>query len=236
MAVSYNPKVVTDGLVLCLDAGNTKSYPGSGTTWTDLSGNGNNGTLVSMDGNNYSSANGGYLDFDGSSDYVNLGDKFSIVSGTIDFWIKLNVTIDSSSTGINYRPFGKSDAFECRFNNTTDFPNVGPVGNMGFDFGIITGPLKSNQTTWLGGTWYNIVFNWNSSTNISNLYVQSILDNTSTAPSITGQTGNFSIGASRGGSLGFINGSISSFKIYNRALAAAEVKQNFNALRGRFGI
>jgi hypothetical protein len=231
MGIGYGPRVVTDGLVLALDAADVSSYPGSGTTWTDLSGNGNNGTLVN--GVGYS---GGSLVFDGVNDYVNLGDKFSITQGTIDFWIKLNVTIDSSSTGINYRPFGKSDMFECRFNNTTAFPDAGPVGNMGFDFGISTGPLISNQTTWLGGTWYNIVFNWNSSTNISNLYVQSILDNTSTAPSITGQTGNFSIGASRGGSLGFMNGSISSFKIYNKALTASEIQQNFNALRGRFGI
>jgi hypothetical protein len=52
MAISYNPRIVTDGLVLALDAGNPKSYPGSGTTWTDLSGNGNNGTLVNGVGYN----------------------------------------------------------------------------------------------------------------------------------------------------------------------------------------
>jgi hypothetical protein len=40
MGIAYNPRTITDGLVLCLDAANSKSYPGSGTTWTDLSGNG----------------------------------------------------------------------------------------------------------------------------------------------------------------------------------------------------
>ena len=232
--LAHGPSIITQGLVLALDAADRNSYPGSGTTWTDLSGNGNTGTLTN--GPTYNSANGGSIVFDGSNDYVNLGDKFSTVSGTIDFWIKLNITINSSSTNINYRPFGKADMFECRFNNSTANVGLGPVGNLSFDFGIQTGPLKSNQTTWLGGTWYNIVFNWNSSTNISNLYVQSILDNTSTAPSITGQTGNFSIGASRGGAFGYMNGSISSFKIYNRALTASEVAQNFNATRSRFGI
>jgi hypothetical protein len=63
--------LVRNGLVLALDAGRTLSYPGSGTTWTDLSGNGNTGTLTN--GPTYSSANGGSLVFDGVDDYVNLG-------------------------------------------------------------------------------------------------------------------------------------------------------------------
>jgi hypothetical protein len=69
MALSHSPSIVTDGLVLCLDAGNPKSYPGSGTTWTDLSGNGNNGTLVN--GVGYSGDNLGSLSFDGVNDYYN---------------------------------------------------------------------------------------------------------------------------------------------------------------------
>ena len=68
---STTEPIVTDGLVLRLDAGNRNSYPGSGTTWTDLSGNGNNGTL-SATSIGYNSANGGSLVFDGTDDYVNL--------------------------------------------------------------------------------------------------------------------------------------------------------------------
>jgi hypothetical protein len=64
------PKIVTDGLVLCLDAANRKSYPGTGTAWNDLSGNGNNGTLVN--GPTFSSANGGNLSFDGTNDYTEV--------------------------------------------------------------------------------------------------------------------------------------------------------------------
>ena len=68
MALAHSPKIVTDGLVLCLDAANPKSYPGSGTTWTDLSGNGNNGTLVN--GASYNSVNNGVfvLDADDGND------------------------------------------------------------------------------------------------------------------------------------------------------------------------
>ena len=85
MGIAYNPRVVTDGLVLCLDAGNVKSYPGSGTTWTDLSGKGNTGTLTN--GPTYSSANGGSIVFDGVDDRVsgtsfNTGQNF-----TINAWI-----------------------------------------------------------------------------------------------------------------------------------------------------
>ena len=69
MGLGHSPRIVTDGLVLCLDAASKRSYPGTGTTWTDLKG-GNNGTLTNMDGANFSSANGGSLSFDGASDYI----------------------------------------------------------------------------------------------------------------------------------------------------------------------
>ena len=68
MATDYNPSIVTDGLVLCLDAANTKSYPGSGTTWTDISGKGYDGTLTN--GPTFSSDNLGCIVFDGSNDRV----------------------------------------------------------------------------------------------------------------------------------------------------------------------
>ena len=92
MALSHSPSIVTDGLVLCLDAGNPKSYPGSGTTWTDLSGNGNNGTLVN--GVGYDSDNGGSLSFDGVNDYVTLGTP-ALMNGvqvplTICLWARAN--------------------------------------------------------------------------------------------------------------------------------------------------
>ena len=69
MSNNYGPKIVTDGLVLCLDAADQNSYPGSGNTWYDLSGNGNNGTLVN--GVGYNSGNLGSLVFGGVDDYVN---------------------------------------------------------------------------------------------------------------------------------------------------------------------
>jgi len=98
MAVGYNPRIVTDGLVLCLDAGNTKSYPGSGTTWNDLSGQGNNGTLTNMDGSNYSD---GALSFDGSNEYVNLTESLigsnQIQTVTSSYTLEAWINVRSSS-------------------------------------------------------------------------------------------------------------------------------------------
>ena len=87
MSVNYNPTIVTDNLIFCLDAGNVKSYPGSGITWTDLSGRGKNGTLVNMEIEDYINSNGGYLNFDGSNEYVNTTLSDDISSGfTFTFW------------------------------------------------------------------------------------------------------------------------------------------------------
>ena len=68
MGINYNPSIATNGLVLCLDAANPKSYPGTGTAWTNLTGLGNNGTLVNSP--TYSGANSGSFLFDGTNDYI----------------------------------------------------------------------------------------------------------------------------------------------------------------------
>jgi hypothetical protein len=81
------PKIVTNGLVLNYDAGQQNSYSGSGTTWTDLSGRGNTGTLTN--GPTYSSANGGSIVFDGVDDYVNIGSQSLVGSGTSPFSVEL---------------------------------------------------------------------------------------------------------------------------------------------------
>ena len=90
MATIYNPNIVTDKLVFCLDAANTKSYPGSGTDWKDLSSQGNNGTLTNSP-TYVPNSNGGYFDFDGTNDYINantaLPDSFFLGNSTISFWI-----------------------------------------------------------------------------------------------------------------------------------------------------
>ena len=97
MSTVQSGHIVTDGLVLALDAANAKSYPGSGTTWSDLSGNRNTGTLTN--GPTFNSGNGGGIVFDGVDDYVDCGNSstLQINQGTISAWVK------TSSPGSSFR-------------------------------------------------------------------------------------------------------------------------------------
>ena len=104
MAFNYSPKIVTDGLVLCLDAGNPNSYPGSGNTWKDLSRGRNNGTLVN--GPTFSGANGGSLVFDGVNDYnqhINL-QNFINQDITISLWVNFTVLNGLTTYVFYHRP------------------------------------------------------------------------------------------------------------------------------------
>ena len=107
MGTGYNPRIITDGLVLCLDAANTRSYPGTGATWTDLKGS-NNGTLTN--GPTFSNDNGGGIVFDGTDDDVDFSTSFLDVSAnqgvTISAWIK---TTDSSGNIFYYLTGGVSE-------------------------------------------------------------------------------------------------------------------------------
>ena len=94
MGAYAGPDIVENGLVLALDAGNSKSYPGTGTTWTDLSGRGNTGTLNNMEiPGDYSTANGGFLTFDGTDEFVQINNPttFHNQNFTISAWINPGV-------------------------------------------------------------------------------------------------------------------------------------------------
>ena len=206
MATEYgNRSIVTSGLTLCLDAGNLKSYPTTGTTWTDLSRNGNNGTLVG--GPTFSSLNGGSIVFNGSNQYIdNTGtvSTFSFIQNTgvytISAWVKPSVLNKEMYICGN----DSGTAAQKGFLNTTDWVNVVVVGNG------ITNQFYRN----------GVIFGASS--------------NTSTLS--TGDS-SFSLG------IGFIknatttwlwNGNVSNTLIYNRALSASEVLQNYNATKWRF--
>ena len=230
MGVNYNTSIVTSGLQLCLDAANTKSYPGSGTTWTDLSGNSNNGTLTGSP--TFNSGNGGYISFNGTSDYVSIGDRFATAAGTIACWITVNGNI-TSSNNLNYRICGKSTDYEFRFLNTVSDGAGQSYGSVGADLGGSASVVSATRS-WTANTWYYVAVTWNTATPTSSIYVQGVLDGTGTSTNITAQVGNFDIG--RSGTRGYLAGRISLFTVYNRALTAAEISQNFNATRGRYGV
>ena len=216
------------GLVLQLDAGNSLSYPGSGTTWTDLSGNNNNGTL--MNGVGYASSNGGILTFDGVDDYVNAGNATSLDikgSGTISMWVD-PITIRGGL-------FSRSDGGGWQ-NERLVLHFYGTGGKLGLALanGTTFHQYTSNTIVPLG-QWIHLVVNYDG-TNVK-FYFNGVLDATVAqgyTPEMTGiKTW---IGKVEGLSPNLFTGSMGDVRIYNRALSADEISQIFNALRGRYGI
>ena len=214
----FVPKnIIDDGLVLYLDAGNSASYSGSGTTWTDLSGNDNTGTLTN--GPTYSSANGGSIVFDGTNDYVSLTNN-SLPTGdyTINCWIKSPSTIPVSDYDIiisTSQYYWYLAIFSDRFridNNSSGTFAFGP--------------------TVTANTFYNLTVSRTS--NIDTTYVNSV--NHGTVGNSVTLSGNWEIGRWANSPSHYWNSNIYQVSIYNRALTATEVTQNFNALRSRYSI
>jgi hypothetical protein len=223
MGVLYNSRIVTDGLRLCLDAGDKMSYPGAGTAWTDLSKQGNNGTLTN--GPTFDSANRGSILLDGSNDYVEVQGNYHLFSTlTISCWFK---PTNSISGGVNDtgRIWGKGTNLEIRSNDGT--------GRFIGDFGG-TNSLFSTQNSWLNTVWYNLVIVLDTTT--SSMYIQSKLDSTGSRGTISNQTANMLIGKSASGLGSYMSAKISNFSIYNRVLTPDEIRQNYNATKARFGL
>jgi hypothetical protein len=213
MAIAYNAKIVTSGLVLALDAANAKSYPGSGTAWTDLSGRGNSGTLTN--GPTYSSANSGSIVFDGTNDYITT--SFATTSGqavTYCGWLYSTETI-------------------ATYKNFVDSASANPMiwwntaGRIEFDTGanFTTAAVYRNQ-------WVYVALSKPSGSSSASYYVNGVLVGTGTAYTTPATTPTW---FNRAGAQTW-KGNCSNIQVYNRTLFAEEVLQNFNALRGRYGI
>ena len=238
MSSAAGHNTVTDGLVLCLDATDIKSYSGSGTTWYDRSTNGNNGILTN--GPIYSSADGGSIAFDGSNDYVssNVGTILDIgtsVSITYSAWIKYS-TSASNYTGIIAKAVaasGGNTGFQMLLYANKLSCEVALAGS------ILVGPLTGLLGTTLlnTGKWFNIVLTINRSTNTVSIYVNGVLESSQTNAAISTynltSTSNLLIATERTSAL-FLNGNISQALIYNKALSQAEVLQNYNAQKARY--
>jgi len=227
MAVGYNPRVVTDGLVLALDAGNTKSYPGSGTTWTDLSGNGNNVTLTN--GPTYSSANGGSIVFDGSNHYANFFAPSLGTTATVEMWVNLG----ASYTDRMFFGWLAYDVF-CGSGNLGY-----NTGNSNDVYGISSATVSSLG---LVGNWKHYVFEMRSDVSYTNnkIYINGVSQTLSqqqgseNGANRTFNSGNGKISGWRPDTNYPIPMNCASFRVYNKALTASEVLQNYNALKGRY--
>ena len=232
MALAHSPRIVTDGLVFALDAGNTKSYPGSGTAWTDLSGNSNNGTLTN--GPTYSSADGGSIVFDGTNDYLTVPASSDLDFGTgdftVEFWMYRTAAGGYYPTIISHNYSTTPPSFI--FQTSTQTGQNWRLYLGGVSVSITEGSAHS-LNTWHH---YAIVRNGAGSNNVV-IYRDGSSVATGTYTNNVGHaTVDYSIGGRGNGTLSFA-GYISNFRIYKgKGLTSAEVFQNYNALKGRFGI
>lgn len=232
MACAAGPNVVENGLVLALDGGNLKSYPGSGTVWTDLSGNRNNGTLVN--GPTLSGSNGGSLVFDGVDDYVEIPFNASTMdfslAQTICMWILPTTGSESARRNPYNQAYGGPGTLTHEPNRTINY-YFGTNGGNGEPY-VARGSGFTVQTNELAF----ISVTRDQATDVCRWYKNGVLITTATAGGYAATAnGTSPIWIGDGYVSGFL-GNIYDCKIYNRALTLQEIQQNFNATRGRFGI
>jgi len=215
---TFPSELITDGLVFNLDAGDPRSYPGSGTTWTDLSGNGNNGTLTN--GPTYSNANGGSIVFDGTNDHI-LG-TLPLITGecTIEAWVKFNGVTNLQTV---FTQGQDAVSFSCGLviqNSQVKFRNT----NGDYQFSL--------PSTLVVGQWYHLVVS--STRLITTGYVNGISNGTTSNVVSSNSIQTYKIGQRPGNSAESLNGNVAIARVYSRALSAAEVAQNYDALKVRY--
>ena len=220
MAFRYSPKIVTDGLVLYLDAANTKSYVSGSTTWNDLSKTPNNGSLIN--GPTFSGSNSGSIVFDGTNDYVSIPNKSDLISGkselSIEMWFRLTSNVRPNIFNVGPSPI----SFE---NGSTNATTINAITNNQLS---IACPFTLNEIICLQYTFNN---------GQVSVYKNGTLVSSQTAASSTLAiipTTNITIGTWTWVYSNFITGNVYCVRLYNRSLTSSEVLQNYNALKGRY--
>ncbi len=226
MGISAGPDMVQDGLVLSLNANDRLSYISGSTTWNDVSGQGNNGTLTN--GPTFNSANGGSIVFDGVNDLVQANAVNSSYF-TLSVWAKWaqffpsnqghSLVSNNTSTSNGYMLYqGTSDPY----NRVVLFVCTPSLA------GLTSNTLLSTNV------WYNIVGTYDG--NLISIYINGALDkNTPQTGTVTPNPSSLLLGKTSYNST-YFNGNISNTQIYNRALSAQEVLQNYNATKSRFNL
>jgi len=227
MGVTYNNRIVTDGLVLCLDAASKRSYPGTGTTWTDLKGV-NNGTLTN--GPTFDTGNGGSIVFDGSDDYISVP-SFTSDLPSHSFSLELVFKWDSYGTdNIDFITAGADEELEIH--------TGGDAGTNGLRFIPYDHPGSATQGTLdnpniITNDINHIVFTAEHSSPSKSYKSGELFLTSSTTSTITLTSSTFYIGRRGSGAFPF-GGNIHTLKVYNRALTADEVRQNYLSTKERF--
>ena len=223
--------IVTDGLQLYLDASNPASYPGSGTTWYDLSGNSNNGTMIG--GVTQGSDNGGVMIFDGVNDYIDLGvgsqtntDYMTIqafINPTLLTDVKIIARDDPTGGSVNR-------CYAFGINNSKIAIEIWNTSNQ---YCVLYG---AEMTTTLNiNTWYFITTTFDGNT--LKAYVNSTIDGQTNMTGVIKKASTNTLIGRRGDYWQlWYKGKIGLISYYNKALSSVEIAQNFNALKSRYGL
>ena len=216
MGVKVGPRIIQNGLILDVDAAVSRSYSGTGLTANGLIG-GIGGTLVN--GVGFGTTNNGFFIFDGSNDHINFGNSSTLqqTSGTISAWTK------ASSPGGSFRGIiAKQGAYGLFY-----------ADSILVTFDWTTGATRSTGLNIADGTWKNVVFTYQSGvSNGTFIYLNGVSVLTTTI-TIQSQVANL-FGGAEANAGQYAACQISSFNMYNRALTAQEVLQNYNTTKGRF--
>jgi len=211
---------ITDGLTLQLDAGNSSSYPGSGTTWTDLAGTQQNITLVNSP--TFTSGTPAYFTFNGSNQYgTGTGAVLTSTAYTKSVWFYLNSyasnnNLVSSATGGHFIFLAATNKIYCGHANWSGYQDYPSTATISLS------------------TWYNATLTFNTTDGMV-LYINGLQDSTyTTNKTAHGGDSSTDIASFGGGNL--LNGRIAKVYCYNRSLTAAEVLQNFNSDKTQFGL
>ena len=230
MALSHSPKIVTDGLILCLDAADRKSYSGSGSSWADRSGQGNNGTLT----NDYTfnSGFGGNMVFDGTDDKAYCG---SVTPNTGDFTIEFLFQLTGAG--------GRGGIFERRAGSPYNGFGLGQGGANNWAF-TVSGTSDFNNrisAVWTYPTlnvWYHDIAVYSGGNTVTayrnGVYIDS--DTGSSQGDLSTQGTRTDLLIANRDNQNSLPCKVALARVYNRALTASEVLQNYNATKGRFGI
>jgi hypothetical protein len=244
------PNIVTSGLGLIIDSGYIPSYPTTGSTWYDLTKNENNGTLTN--GPTFNTGNEGSITFDGTNDYVSTPlTNVNNVNFTYSVWFKTSTTQKSGVIGIRRQAcFTTCDVctwYQAQLYITGD-SNAGTAGNylVWNQFNYCNGGFQGDRSYFYNtqsvtdGNWKNVVITSDSTSTVIylNNSVISTLGGTATAPK---EAATFTIGAASNYPSGilagyYFTGNIAQTLFYNRSLSSAEVSQNYNATKTRFGL
>ena len=216
MGAKAGPRIVGDGLILDVDAAVSRSYAGSGLTANGLIG-GIGGTLVN--GAGFGTTNNGYFIFDGTNDHINFGNSSTLQqsSGTLSAWTK------ASSPGAGYRGIiAKQGSYGLFYTDSV---------LVAYDWAADA--ARSTGINIADNTWKNVVLTYQSGvSNGTRIYINGVLVLTTTI-TVLNQINNLFGGAEANASQ-FASCQISSFNMYNRALSATEVLQNYNTTKGRY--